>query len=208
MIAGGATMIRVLLVEDERILREALASLLAQESDLDVVAEAASGEGALSAARRCRPDVCVLDIGLPGADGIDVAGQLRREFPDCCAMVLTGIGQPGHLRRAIAAGVTGFLLKECRPQELADAIRTVAAGGKVIDPQLAYAALGVAAGPLTERETDVLRLTAAGCSPREVAQNLSLSYGTVRNYLATAVAKVGARNRVDAIRIAKQSGWL
>jgi two-component system response regulator DesR len=200
--------IRVMLVEDEQILRESLASLLAQEADFDLVALAASGEAALRTMIDCRPDVCVLDIVMPGVDGIDVAAQVRDELPGCRTIVLTGIGQPGHLRRAVAAGVSGFLLKQCRPQQLVEAIRTVAAGGRVVDPQLAYAALGLAPGPLTERETEVLRLTAAGCSPREVAQSLSLSYGTVRNYLATVVAKVGARNRVDAIRIAKQSGWL
>lgn len=201
-------MIRVLVAEDVRILREALVGLLALEKDIEVVAGLESGGAIVPAALEHGPDVAVLDIELPGRDGLDAAADLRERLPSCRVLILTGVGRPGNLRRGIAAGVAGFMLKDSRPQDLVDAIRTVARGGRVLDPQLAYATLDVAASPLTEREADVLRLTAAGASPREVAAKLHLTYGTVRNYLASAVTKLGARNRVDAIRIAVEAGWL
>ncbi|MGV9308548.1 MULTISPECIES: response regulator transcription factor [unclassified Nonomuraea] len=201
-------MIRVLVAEDMRILREALVGLLAMEADIEVVAELGSGDGIVGAALEHRPHVAVLDIELPGLDGIAAAAQLHERLPGCRSLVLTGVGRPGNLRRAVNAGVAGFMLKDSRPQDLVAAVRTVAAGGRVIDPQLAYAALDVPAGPLTDRELDVLRLTASGSEPRDVARLLNLSYGTVRNYLASAVTKLNARNRVDAIRIATEAGWL
>jgi two-component system response regulator DesR len=201
-------MIRVLVAEDVRILREALCELLGLESDIVVVAAVESGDRIVPAALEHRPDVAVLDIDLPLIDGLQAAAELREMLPDCRALILTGMGRPGNLRRGIAAQVAGFMVKDSRPQDLADAIRTVAAGGRVIDPQLAYAALEVADSPLTDRETDVLRLTASGATPREVSAQLHLTYGTVRNYLASAVTKLGARNRVDAIRIATAAGWL
>ncbi|MFB4270587.1 DNA-binding response regulator [Nonomuraea sp. GTA35] len=201
-------MIRVLLAEDMRILREALAGLLRLEADLDVVAEVEHGDAIVPAALEHRPDVAVIDIQLPGMDGLDAAARLRERLPSCRALILTAIGRPANLRRGIAAEVAGFMLKDAGPDELVSAIRTVAAGGRVLDPQLAYAALGAAGSPLSEREADVLRLTARGATPREVAGQLHLTYGTVRNYLASAVTKLHARNRVDAIRIATEAGWL
>lgn len=201
-------MIRVLVAEDVRILREALCELLGLESDIVVVAAVESGDRIVPAALEHRPDVAVLDIDLPAMDGLQAAAELRERLPDCRTLILTGMGRPGNLRRGIAAQVAGFMVKDSRPQDLADAIRTVAAGGRVIDPQLAYTALEVADSPLTDRETDVLRLTASGATPREVSAQLHLTYGTVRNYLASAVTKLGARNRVDAIRIATAAGWL
>ncbi|GAA3443470.1 response regulator transcription factor [Planomonospora venezuelensis] len=201
-------MIRVLIAEDMRILREALCGLLGLESDMVVVAAVESGDRIVPAALEHRPDVAVIDIELPGMDGLQAAAELRDRLPDCRTLILTAVGQPGNLRRGIAAQVAGFMVKDSRPQDLTDAIRTVAAGGRVVDPQLAYAALAVAGSPLTAREADVLRLTASGATPREVSAQLHLSYGTVRNYLASAVTKLGARNRVDAIRIATAAGWL
>ncbi|UGT44311.1 response regulator transcription factor [Nocardia yamanashiensis] len=201
-------MIRVLVAEDVRILREALIGLLALEDDLEVVAGVESGEQAVDAAMRHGVDVAVLDIELPGMDGLQAAEVLRDRLPSCRVLILTGVGRPGNLRRGIAAKVAGFMLKDARPQDLVDAIRVVARGGRVLDPQLAYATLDVADSPLTERETDVLRELATGASPREVGTRLHLSYGTVRNYLASAVTKLDARNRVDAINLATGAGWL
>ncbi|MEU8894885.1 response regulator transcription factor [Nocardia sp. NPDC048505] len=201
-------MIRVLVAEDVRILREALIGLLTLEPDIDVVVSLDAGGGIVDAALEHRPDIAVLDIELPEVNGLDAARELRERLPGCRVLILTGLGRPGNLRRGIAAGVAGFLLKDSRPQDLTDAIRTIARGGRVLDPQLAYAALEVAGSPLTDRETDVLRLTATGAPPREVAARLHLSYGTVRNYLASAVSKLGARNRVDAVRLASEAGWL
>ncbi|MFE7802494.1 DNA-binding response regulator [Nocardia sp. NPDC057440] len=201
-------MIRVLVAEDMRILREALVGLLALEDGIEVVAELGSGGEILAAGLRTRPDVAILDIELPRLDGLSAAAELRERLPDCRTLILTGFGRPGNLRRAVAAGVAGFMLKDSRPADLVAAVRTIAAGGRVIDPQLAYAALDAPASPLTDRELDVLRLTASGCEPRESASQLQLSYGTVRNYLASAVTKLNARNRVDAIRIATDAGWL
>lgn len=201
-------LIKVLVAEDMRILREALVGLLAMEDDIEVVAELGSGDGIVGAALEHRPNVAILDIELPGLDGLSAATRLHELLPACRSLVLTGVGRPGNLRRAVSAGVAGFMLKDSRPQDLVAAVRTVAAGGRVIDPHLAYAALDVMAGPLTDRELDVLRLTASGSEPREVAGLLNLSYGTVRNYLASAVTKLNARNRVDAIRIATEAGWL
>lgn len=201
-------MIRVLLVEDVRILREALAGLLALEEDIEVVAEVESGDVIVATAVRTRPDVAVIDIELPGLDGISAAAELHERLPECRTLVLTGVGRPGTLRRALSAHVAGFMVKDARPTELVEAIRTVARGGRVLDPQLAFAALDVQGSPLTKREAEVLRLTAAGAEPPEIAVRIGLSYGTVRNYLASAVTKLNARNRVDAIRIATEAGWI
>jgi len=204
----GAGVIRVLLAEDVRMLREALVGVLSLADDIEVVAAVETGDAIVTTALQARPDVAVIDIELPGLDGISAAAQLHQWLPDCRTLILTGLARPGSLRRALAAKVAGFMGKDAAPEDLVAAVRTVAAGGKVLDPQLAFAALDVAAKPLTERECDVLRLTASGAEPAEVATRLGLSYGTVRNYLATAVTKLGARNRVDAIRIATEAGWL
>jgi len=201
-------MIRVLLAEDLRILREALAGLLRLEEDMEVVAEVGHGDAIVPAALEHLPDVAVIDIEMPKMDGLDAAAELARRLPVCRTLILTAVGRPGNLRRGISAQVSGFILKDSRPEDLVAAIRTVAAGGRVIDPQLAFAALDMSGNPLTDRELDVLRLTAGGATPREVAARLHLTYGTVRNYLASAVTKLTARNRLDAVRIATEAGWL
>ncbi|WP_433252203.1 response regulator transcription factor [Streptosporangium sp. CA-135522] len=201
-------MIRVLVAEDMRILREALVGLLELEDDIEVVAELETGDAIVETALRHRPDVAILDIELPGLDGLTAAARLRELLPSCRTLILTGVGRPGHLRRAGGANVAGFMLKDSPLRQLIEALHKVAAGERVIDPQLAYAALDMPASPLSEREADVLRLTASGSEPREIAAELSLSYGTVRNYLASAVTKLDARNRVDAIRMATEAGWL
>jgi two-component system, NarL family, response regulator DesR len=200
--------IRVLLAEDVRMLREALVGVLSLADDIEVVGAVETGDAIVPTALQARPHVAVLDIELPGLDGISAAAQLHQWLPECKTLILTGVGRPGALRRALSAKVAGFMGKDAAPEDLVDAVRTVAAGGKVLDPQLAFAALDVAGNPLTERECEVLRLTASGADPTEVAGRLNLSYGTVRNYLAAAVTKLGARNRVDAIRMASEAGWL
>jgi two-component system, NarL family, response regulator DesR len=200
--------IRVLLAEDVRILREALVGLLRLEDDIEVVAEVGAGDEIVATALETKPDVAVIDIELPGTDGLSAAAELHERLPECRTLILTGVGRPGTLRRALSAHVAGFMVKDTRPAELVEAIRTVAGGGRVVDPQLAFAALAVQGSPLTEREAEVLRLTAQGAEPPEIAAQVGLSYGTVRNYLASAVTKLGARNRVDAIRIAREAGWI
>jgi two-component system response regulator DesR len=205
---GGGQMIQVLIAEDMRILRESLVALLELEDDLEVVAALATGADILPAAIEHRPDVAVLDIDLPGVDGLTAAAELHRRLPRCRTLILTGLARPGTLRRAVGAHVSGFLDKDAPSQELIDTIRKVAAGERVIDPTLALAALETADNPLTPREAEVLRRHAAGSSAAEIATEMHLSYGTVRNYLAAAVTKLGARNRVDAARIAERAGWL
>ncbi|MEU9609646.1 response regulator transcription factor [Streptomyces sp. NPDC048057] len=201
-------MVRILLAEDMLMLRRALVSLLELQPDIEVVAEVGAGDQILPAALAVRPDVAVLDIDLPGIDGIQAAAQLHEQLPQCRTMILTSLGRPGNLRRAIRAHVSGFLLKDADPDELAAAIRAVAAGEQVIDPQLAVATIQAAENPLTARETEVLRLVSEGEDIPEIARRLSLSPGTVRNYLTTSVTKLSARNRMDAVRIARASGWL
>lgn len=201
-------MIRVLIAEDVRLLRDTLVAVLRLEDDLDVVAAAASGDEIVPAALQHRPDVAVLDIDLPGTDGLTAAAELHQRLPECRTLILTGLGKPGDLRRAIAAHAGGFMIKDAPAEQLIDAVRRVAAGQRVVDPQLALAALEVADNPLSPREAEILKRHAAGASAAEIAAELHLSYGTVRNYLASAVTKLGARNRVDAARIATETGWL
>jgi two-component system response regulator DesR len=203
------TVIRLLIAEDQYVVRGALVALLRLEPDLEVVAEAGSGDDVLPQALVHRPDVAVMDIDMPGrADGLAAAEALKAKLPSCRTLMLTGHGKPGHLRRALKAQVDGFLLKTAPPDELIAAIRTVAAGGRVLDPSLAVTAWDLADNPLTPRETDVLRATAEGAEPPEIAERLFLSAGTVRNHLTTIVAKLNARNRTDAVRIAREAGWL
>ena len=201
-------MIRVLVAEDMQILRDTLVALLGLEEDIDVVAEVSEGGNVVPAAVAVRPDVAVVDIDLPGTDGLTAAAQLHQRCPGCQVLILTVLSQPGHLRRALAAHVSGFLPKDARAEVRVDAVRRVAAGERVIDPQLALKALEVPDNPLSAREAEVLRRFAAGDGPAEIAAAMFLSYGTVRNYLAAAVSKLGARNRVDAVRIAAGAGWL
>ena len=205
---GREVVIRVLVAEDMRILRDTLVAVLNLEDDIDVVAQVADGEAIVPAVVADRPDVAVVDIDLPGADGLSAAAVLHERCPQCHVLILTVLSRPGELRRALAAHVSGFLPKDTPSGELVDAVRRVAAGERVIDPQLALKALEVPGNPLSPREVDVLRQFAAGAGPAEIAAALHLSYGTVRNYLASAVTKLGARNRVDAVRIAAEAGWL
>lgn len=201
-------MIRVLLAEDLHLIRGALAVLLALEDDIDVVAELERGDEIVTTALRVRPDVAVLDIELPGMDGLTAAAQLWEMLPACPVLVLTGYGRPGNLRQALQAHARGFLVKDAPAERLADGIRRVARGERVIDPELVAAALETGDNPLSPREIAVLRETAKGAPADEIARRLHLSTGTVRNYLSSVIAKVGARNRVDAIRIARDTGWL
>ncbi|KAK1179473.1 DNA-binding response regulator [Streptomyces sp. NPDC059679] len=201
-------MVRVLIAEDMHMLRKALVALLEFEPDIEVVAEFSSGAEILPRAKELRPDVAVLDIDLPGVDGLTAAGELHTAVPECRTMMLTSLGRPGNLRRALAAHVSGFLLKDSTPDKLCDAIRAVAKGERVIDPQLVLAALDDKPQPLTPRELEVLLLASQGEGSAQIAARLYLSVGTVRNYLTSVVTKLNARNRVDAIRIAREAGWL
>ncbi|HEX5113752.1 MAG TPA: response regulator transcription factor [Pseudonocardiaceae bacterium] len=201
-------MIKVMIAEDVHMVRGALVALLRLESDIEVVAEVAGGDEILPTAKAVRPDVAVIDIDLPGKDGLTAATELREQLPECRTLILTSLGRPGTLRRALAAKVGGFLLKDAPPDKLASAIREVYVGRRVVDSDLALAAWDSADCPLTGREVEVLRLAADGANAVDIAARLYLSAGTVRNYLTTAVTKLNARNRVDAIRIAKEAGWL
>lgn len=201
-------MIRVLIAEDQAMIRGALASLLALEDDIEVVAEIERGDAVLEAALRERPDVALLDIEMPGLDGISVAGLLARELPATRSLIVTTFGRPGYLRRALDEGASGFLHKDAPATELAAAIRTVAAGGTVIDASLAAAAITEGESPLTAREHEVLAASAGNDTAADIAATLFLSEGTVRNYLSTAMRKLGARNRREAVEIAEEKGWL
>jgi two-component system response regulator DesR len=188
--------------------RGALVALLRTEHDLLVVADVDRGDLVVPAALESRPDVAVIDIDLPGIDGLTAATVLRDELPSCRTLILTGMGGPGTFRRALAARVSGFILKDAPPERLAEAVRGVAAGERVFDPDLAMAAWDIGENPLSDREAQVLRLAAKGADALEIAGSLHLSVGTVRNYLTTIVTKLDARNRVDAIRIAEEVGWI
>jgi two-component system response regulator DesR len=201
-------MIRVLVAEDMRILRDTLVSVLNLEDDIKVVAQVAAGTGIVAAALAERPDLAVLDIDLPGLDGITAAAQLHERMPTCRVVILTVLGRPGQLLAALDAHVAGFMVKDTPSDHLIDVLRKVAAGERIIDPELALAALEMRESPLSERETDVLRRFAAGAGLLTIAAELFLSYGTVRNYMASAVTKLGGRNRVDAVRIAQDADWL
>ena len=201
-------MIRVLLADDENLIRSALAALLGLEDDLQVVAEAATGDEALAMARRHRPDVAVLDLQMPGPDGIAVAETLRTELPHCASIIVTGHGRPGHLKRALAAGVRGFLPKTVSARVLGDVVRTASSGGRYIDPELAAEAISAGDSPLTPREADVLELASDGVPVDEIAHRACLTAGTVRNYLSSAATKLGAANRHEAVTIARTHGWI
>ncbi|MEU5048313.1 response regulator transcription factor [Streptomyces sp. NPDC021096] len=200
--------IRVLLAEDQSMVREALAALLGLEGDIEVVVQVARGDEVLDAARRTPLDVALLDIEMPGMTGLDAAALLRRELPGLKVVILTTFGRPGYLRRAMESGADAFLVKDAPAARLADALRRVLRGERVIDPTLAAAALAEGANPLTDRERAVLTASADGSTNAELAAALHLSHGTVRNYLSTAIQKTGARNRAEAVRIARDKGWL
>ncbi|MBO1418405.1 response regulator transcription factor [Streptomyces sp. FH025] len=200
--------VRVLLADDEHLIRGALAALLSLEDDIEVVAQAGSGPEALAMAQSHRPDVAVLDLQMPGKDGIEVATELRRLLPDCRCMIVTGHGRPGYLKRALEVGVRGFLPKTVSAADLAGIIRTVRSGGRYVDPELAADAISAGETPLTPRETDVLELAADGTPIADIAERAALSQGTVRNYLSSAATKLGAENRHAAVRIAREHGWI
>jgi two-component system, NarL family, response regulator DesR len=201
-------MIRVLIAEDMHLIRGALVALLRLERDIEVVAELDRGDTIVATALETKPDVAVVDIDLPGLDGLTAAERLHEQLPSCRTLVLTGLSQPGNLLRALKVHVRGFLLKDAPAPELANAIRAVASGRRVLDPELVAAAVETGTTPLTEREADVLRAAQSGLSTVEIGERLNLSPATVRNYLSTTIGKLGARNRLDAIRIAEDAGWL
>ena len=200
--------IRVLLADDENLVRSAVAQLLQLQDDIDVVAQAASGPEAIAVARKERPRVAVLDLQMPGADGLAVAEALHADVPGCTTMILTSHGRPGYLKRALELGVRGFLPKTASGAVLAEAIRTVAAGGRYVDPELAADAIAAGESPLTPREADVLELAADGAGIEEIAVRVSLSPGTVRNHLSSCVGKLGVSNRHEAVVAARRAGWI
>jgi two-component system, NarL family, response regulator DesR len=200
--------IRVLIAEDMHMIRGALVALLSLEEDMEVVAELERGDQIVPTALKTQPDVAVVDIDLPGLDGLTAAEQLSQRLPECRTLVLTGLSQPGNLLRALKVHVRGFIVKDAPAETLADGVRRVARGERVIDPELVAAALETGSTPLTAREADVLRAAETGISTDQIAVRLSLSPATVRNYLSNAISKVGGRNRIDAIRIARDAGWL
>jgi len=201
-------MIRLLVADDQAMIRTALATLLALEPDIDVVADVGRGDEVVPAALRTAPDVAMLDIEMPGLDGIAAAAALREAAPACRVLICTTFGRPGYLRRAMEAGALGFVVKDAPAEQLADAVRRVAAGDRVVDPALAAATLASGASPLTGRERDVLVAARSGATVAEIAGALFLGEGTVRNYLSSAIAKAGVRNRMEAVRVADERGWL
>jgi two-component system response regulator DesR len=201
-------MIRVLLAEDQGMVRGAIAALLQLEGDIKVVAEVARGDAVVPTALQTQPDVALLDIEMPGGDGLSAAKALHEHLPSCRVMILTTFGRSGYLRRAMESGAVGFLLKEAPASELAMAIRRVMDGDRVVDPELALAALAEGTNPLTSRERGVLAVALSGTSLADIGAQLSLSEGTVRNHLSIAIQKLGVRNRMEAARLAEQKGWL
>jgi two-component system response regulator DesR len=200
--------IRLLLADDQELIRGALAVVLELEDDFEVVASVGRGDEVVAAASTHRPDVALLDIEMPGIDGLAAAAVLAQEVPHCRAVILTTFGRPGYLRRAMESGAYGFVTKDSAPEQLADAIRRVAAGERVVDPSLAAVSLAAGVSPLTARERDVLVAARPGATVAEIARKLCLSEGTVRNYLSSGIAKTGTRNRAEAVRTADQNGWL
>jgi two-component system response regulator DesR len=201
-------MIRVLLAEDSVILRDTLLAVLDLQDDITVVAAVGTGSEIVPVACAQNPDVAVLDLDLPELDGVSAATLLATEVPRCRVLILTALAQPANLRAALNARVAGFLAKDTSAQQLIDAIRRIARGERVVESNLALAALDAAVNPLTDRERDVLRLHASGMDPRDIAAHQLLSYGTVRNYLASATIKLDARNRTHAAIIANKNRWL
>ncbi len=201
-------MIRVLLAEDQAMVRGALVALLNLEGDIEVVAEAARGDEVVPVALLTQPAVALVDIEMPGGDGLSAAQALHEHLPSCRVVILTTFGRSGYLRRAMESGAVGFLLKDAPATELAVAIRRVMEGSRVVDPELALAALSEGNNPLTVREREVLTASLSGASIADIAARLYLSEGTVRNHLSVAMQKLGARNRMEAARLAEHKGWL
>jgi two-component system response regulator DesR len=200
--------IRVLIADDQALVRGALAAMLGLEHDIEVVAQVGDGAAAVAEAVRTRPDVALLDVQMPGVDGLTAAEQLRDRVPQCRVLVCTTFGRPGYLARAMAAGAAGFVVKDAPPEQLVDAVRRVHSGLRVVDPVLAAESLASGTSPLTPREHEVLRFAADGAPVSEVAARVHLSQGTVRNHLSAAIGKTGARSRADAVRVAELRGWL
>jgi two-component system, NarL family, response regulator DesR len=200
-------MIRILLADDQHLVRGALAALLSLEDDMTVVGEVARGDEVVGQVRDLRPDVVLLDVEMPGLDGLATASAIHAVAPETRVLIVTTFGRPGYLRRAMEAGATGFIVKDAPADQLADAVRQVAAGRRVVDPVLAAETLAGGTSPLTGRERDVLVATRDGASVSDIAGRLFLSEGTVRNYLSSAIAKTGSRNRVEALRAAEDRAW-
>jgi two-component system response regulator DesR len=200
--------IRILLAEDQAMVRGALTALLRLEVDMEVVAEVSGGDQVLEAAMQSQPDVALLDVEMPGGDGLSAAGALHKSLPSCRIVILTTFGRSGYLRRAMESGAVGFLLKDVPADQLALAIRRVMAGERVVDPDLALSALSDGDNPLTGRERDVLNASLDGASIAEIATQLYLSEGTVRNHISTAIQKLNGQNRIEAAHLAKEKGWL
>jgi two-component system response regulator DesR len=200
--------IRLLIADDQALVRGALAALLDLEPDLEVVSEVGSGDEVVEAARTTKPDVALLDVEMPGLDGIEAAAALRTAVPGVRVLMVTTFGRPGYLRRAMEAGAAGFVVKDTPAAQLADAVRRVHQGLRVVDPSLAAETLVAGTSPLTARESDVLRAAREGGTVADVARALHLSEGTVRNHLSAAIGKTGARTRAEAARIAIDNGWL
>lgn len=201
-------MIRVLMADDQHLVRGALAALLNLEPDIEVVAEVASGDKVVPTALAVRPDVALLDVEMPGIDGLAAAATLCAEIPTCKVLIVTTFGRAGYLRRAMEAGALGFVVKDAPAEQLAEAVRRVARGERVVDPTLAAATLAGGTSPLTARERDALVAARGGATIADIANVLFLSEGTVRNYLSSAISKTGTRNRVEALRAAEENGWL
>jgi len=211
MVSGGSDAdggIRVLLADDQAMIRGAFAALIGLGPDMRVVAQVGSGEEVVRAALRSTPDVALLDVQMPGLDGLSAASSLAEQLPGCRVIILTTFGRPGYLRRAMEAGASGFLVKDAPVEQLAAAIRRVLAGERVVDPSLAAAALSAGPDPLTERERDVLGAAADASTVADIAQRLHLSESTVRNYLSSAIGKTRTRNRMEAVQAARANGWL
>lgn len=200
--------ITIVIVDDQALIRGALAALLDLEPDLQVIGEAGLGEDGVEVVRQIRPDVVLMDVELPGIDGIEATARLSRARVGSKVLVVTTFGRPGYLRRAMQAGASGFVVKDTPAKQLAEAVRRIHAGLRVVDPALAADSLAVGESPLTPRETEVLRTAAQGGTVSDIAREVHLSEGTVRNHLSSAIGKTLARNRADAVRIAQDSGWL
>ena len=200
--------IKLLVADDQELVRQALCALLALQDDFEVVASVGRGDEVVAATLEHRPDVALLDIEMPGLDGLAAAAVLTAQAPGCKVVILTTFGRAGYLRRAMDAGAVGFVVKDARAEALADAIRRVMQGQKVVDPALAVATLTEGESPLTARERDVLTVARSGATVAEIAAKLYLSEGTVRNYLSYAIAKTATRNRMEAVRVADDRGWL
>lgn len=201
-------MIRVLLADDQAMIRGALSALLSLEPDIEVVAEVADGSDVVAAARESGAEVCLLDVQMPGLDGIEATAALRKALPKVRALIVTTFNRPGYLRRAMDAGASGFMVKDTPAEQLAEAVRRVHQGFNVIDPALAAASLMAGANPLTEREQEVLRLAADGLQVTGIANAVHLSNGTIRNLLSSAIAKTHTANRVQAAQVASEQGWI